>query len=359
MRKLPATRTVTIAAIAGLAALSFATRSFAQLPLSKYTFNGVRGTHSGVLVGGDPFGGDETKPVTIDAVLIPLIIQIITANGSVTTFDATKPNQCDGEVSAENRFLQSPLVVPSDLTFNDVSVGTAQYIDGFMRAEFWNAPNHSRSGYTNNIKWKTAKALVFPIFGVVNDTGCDQTGVVLKSDFDELLKLFVPFYQAGNVISPATFALFLTNNVSTASTLLPSPSGFGGGAHFATGSPKQTWAWARYTHTSKAPTDVSAASHEIGEWMNDPFLNNSTPPWGEEGEVENCSIKFEVGDPLNKLNIPAITLSRYPYHVQELAFFSWFFDAEGATSFGAGGKFSGNGKFTGPSKPCLPGGSFN
>ena len=95
--------------------------------------------------------------------------------------------------------------------------------------------------------------------------------------------------------------------------------------------------------------------------MNDPLGSNLTPPWGAEGEIKspNCSSKFEVGDPLNgKAVLLKNAFGTYTYHVQELAFFSWFYDAKGAASVGAGGKFSSNGTFTGPSKNCPPGGTY-
>jgi hypothetical protein len=44
--------------------------------MSHYIIGGIRGTYSGVLVGGNPFGGDGTKPVATGAVLIPLIIPV-------------------------------------------------------------------------------------------------------------------------------------------------------------------------------------------------------------------------------------------------------------------------------------------
>jgi hypothetical protein len=152
--------------------------------------------------------------------------------------------------------------------------------------------------------------------------------------------------QAAGVISPTKFAFFL----------MKSGGPNGGGVHNATGSPVQTWAAAPYT----VKNDVELASHEIGEWMNDPLGNNDTPAWGYIGEVKNgCGSNFEVGDPLNFTTVLLKSvLSSYTYHVQELAFFSWFYDAEFATSVGAGGKFSSNGTFTLPSKPCPPGGSY-
>ena len=76
--------------------------------------------HTGLIAGSDPFGVNPGGTVTIDAVLIPLIITIVTPDGSTTTFDPTQPNNCDGGISAETRFRQSPLVVESNLSFNGV-----------------------------------------------------------------------------------------------------------------------------------------------------------------------------------------------------------------------------------------------
>jgi hypothetical protein len=347
-----------------LAALSVVIPTFAQsVPMADYTITTTRGTYSGKLVGGNPFVANP-RPVTIDAVFVPLIIQIIKPDGSIVTFDPLTPDSSCGETySPENRFRHSPLVVPSDLTFNGVDVGNVQYIDGFMRAEFWNvpAPGHpNRTSYFNPLKWSFASPFLLPaipptqgVVNVVKGTNC-ETGVVAKNYFNSLLKTFaLPLLQNVDVISPTKFVLFLTNNVSAASNFSPTAqSGFVRGEHFATGSPVQTWAWAQYKFTPGADADIDAASHEIGEWMNDPLLNNQTPSWGHIGQVANCSTKLEVGDPLNKLTVP-ITLDKYTYHPQELAFFSWFFNPDNFFSYGAGGKFSSHGRFTTPSDPCV------
>jgi hypothetical protein len=259
-------------------------------------------------------------------------------------------------------------VVASNLTFNGVSVGKAQYIDGFMRAEFWNKTGGSPS-YSNPISWTFHSAVVatlLPIpatLAIVQNQGtCSERGVVLQSEFSSFMKgLIIPILQSSGVISPTKFAFFLTKNVITAkvinyTTTPPTTSGIYYGQHYATGSPVQTWARAAYPLGG----DVKTASHEIGEWMNDPLVNNPTPPWGYYGSFPTgCSSILEVGDPLNAKSVkPAITLNGYPYHPQEMAFFSWFFDAKSAVSFGAGGKFSSNGTLTGPSKICPPGGTY-
>ena len=82
-------------------------------------------------------------------------------------------------------------------------------------------------------------------------------------------------------------------------------------------------------------------------------------PWGGIGEQSGgCGTKWENGDPLNSTFMPTLTLRGVDYHVQELAFFNWFFGANGVVSAGAGKKFSGAGTFTGPAKACPPGGTY-
>ena len=89
--------------------------------------------------------------------------------------------------------------------------------------------------------------------------------------------------------------------------------------------------------------DTSIAAHEVGEWMDDPFGNNPTPLWGHVGQVGGCQGNLEVGDPLTGTNIPVVTgANGFKYHLQELAFFSWFY---GAPSIAVNGWFSDNNTF--------------
>jgi hypothetical protein len=98
-------------------------------------------------------------------------------------------------------------------------------------------------------------------------------------------------------------------------------------------------------------SDTAILSHEVDEWVNDPMVSNPTPPWGHTGQVGGCQANLEVGDPLTGTTIPAVTMPNgFTYHLQELAFFSWFF---GAPSIGINGWFSDNGKFlTDAGPPC-------
>lgn len=100
--------------------------------------------------------------------------------------------------------------------------------------------------------------------------------------------------------------------------------------------------------------DTVVLSHEVAEWMDDPLVNNATPSWGNIGQVSGCQGNLEVGDPLTPTNFPSVFLNGYTYHLQELAFYSWFY---GGASTGAGGKYSNNGTFNGDARLCPPGGT--
>ena len=89
--------------------------------------------------------------------------------------------------------------------------------------------------------------------------------------------------------------------------------------------------------------DTSILAHEVAEWMDDPIGTNPTKPWGNIGQVSGCQGNLEVGDPLTGTGITD-TLNGKKYHLQELAFFSWFYHS--SPSLGVNGWFSSNGTFT-------------
>jgi hypothetical protein len=91
----------------------------------------------------------------------------------------------------------------------------------------------------------------------------------------------------------------------------------------------------------------------VGEWANDPFGHNLTPAWGHTGQVAACQANLEVGDPLSGTLAPIFNRKNgFTYHMQELAFFSWFY---GAPSLGVSNWFSNNGTFLKDAGPvCTP-----
>ena len=114
----------------------------------------------------------------------------------------------------------------------------------------------------------------------------------------------------------------------------------------------QTFGVAMYDKSGdfRGSADTSVLSHEVAEWMDDPTGTNPTKPWGHVGQVSGCQDNLEVGDPLSGTGITD-TLNGKKYHLQELAFFSWFYHS--SPSLGVNGWFSTNGTFKTAAKPCV------
>jgi hypothetical protein len=294
--------------------------------------------------------------------VIPIAMTIGTA-----VFNPMAPNACDGGVSAFTRFMNSPIVQNSpSLAFNGQNVGVnLQYVNGFRRAEFWSLVG-GNPAYSNNLSFTNGPPLALPSsfigsHGTVFATGCKQLGIVSHTWLDHpLTQVAMPILRNEGFISTNQFVVFLLSNV-VQSTSDP-PSIFTCcilGYHGAVGSPLQTYSPMDWDTTAIFPgiVDGSIAAHETAEWMDDPLGINPTPAWGNAGQVIGCQANLEVGDALTGKNMPTITMNGFSYHMQELAFFSWFFNSAATPSLGAGGKFSGNGTFGGSAKTCPPAGT--
>ncbi len=332
------------------------------IPMSNFNITATKNgsNYSGVLVGTSPF--DSTLSGSNTTVLvIPLSITI----GS-TTFNPSAPESCDGGATPLVRFALSPLVqnVPN-LTIAGQNVGTAQYTDGFRKAEFWSLVG-GNAAYSNPLSFYfggtiSLSAAAVGIHGTIFGNGCQKMGIVSNTWLDGYLRLgLMPWLQSHGYLSPSMFVIFLVHNVVQS---LSNPPNILTccilGYHGATGNPVQTYAVINWDSTNifVGASDAAIASHEIAEWMDDPLGTNPTPAWGNVGQVLGCQSNLENGDPLSGKTVPAITMNGFSYHPQELAFFSWFFNSVATPSLGAGGKFSSNGTFAGPAKPCPPGGT--
>jgi hypothetical protein len=116
-------------------------------------------------------------------------------------------------------------------------------------------------------------------------------------------------------INPTNVVIFLTDNV-----YLTSGGCCIGGYHSANGN-GQTYMTATYAYSPGAfvfSNDISAFSHEIGEWYDDPLTTSRSP----------CGI-LEVGDPLegkaNYGDFP-VTFAGVTWHPQALAMMEYFGD---------------------------------
>jgi hypothetical protein len=341
----------------------------AKLPMFTYNVRSSRdgNDYSGVMVGHDPFrAGSGTA--TIPTEIVPLIIvtntigtaintkgKISTVRG-MATFDPTVADAC---LAAPNNIpvtlvQQSPIMMPADFNFGGKDVGTTQYVDAFQRANFWEVID--RSEYHVNLKpirrlapilvnipAAHGLALSTSIFG-----NCAPLGLVDINYFDTLITRTIIPALAAQGVDPGTFPIFLLHNVGLSIGI---PTNINNccalGYHGAVGtSDVQTYAPADFDTTGLflGANDTDVLSHEVAEWMNDPLGNNPTPAWGHTGQVSGCQNNLEVGDPLSGTEAPRIAMPNgFTYHLQELAFFSWFY---GAPSIGIHGWFSNNDTFT-------------
>lgn len=102
-------------------------------------------------------------------------------------------------------------------------------------------------------------------------------------------------------------------------------------------------------------------SHEISEWLNDPFVGaffvggiNLIPPAILPGTGGACIPNFETGDPLEA---PPVVFTQVTsgatYHLQDEAFLTWYMHT--TPSYSVNGFYSYLGTFTTPSTLCGPG----
>jgi hypothetical protein len=321
-------------------------------------------SYSGYVIGANPFLRDE-RTITVPVILVPFVVQFTnTTTGFTTTFDpSSAPDAgCTAGQTAMSLVENSPIFHNYPWTLNGVDVGVTQYLDAFQRSNFWEAIQEDRSSYHTLLTYTIAEPLNLQLryasptpaaeirTGVTSTctnpavsgstNGADYQGIV---DFKVLEDAMIN-YIASHQITPSQFPIFILYNVMYSQEGLF----YLGGYHFSEApypqvltSPGQTYAMANFRTNGSGPFDVSILSHEIAEWLNDPGGFNLVPPWGNIGEVTGCKRYLEVGDPLTRTDLPPVTgTNGFSYHLQELAYFSWFFRT---ASIGPGGKFSDNG----------------
>jgi hypothetical protein len=373
----PAPRQSDIAAMKNL----MATKPSETLPLWTFSVQSSRdnNNYTGVMVGRNPaINGRGHGSASVPTFVVPLIIitheigttfdpntgNITTVPGD-TTFDPTvADNACLASPNDVPLTLvqQSPILQSASFNFGGTNVGTTQYIDAFQRANFWAVDNHN----TYHVLLGPVQTLAPVVIDVPAANGlalattslgpppfCAPLGIVDINWFDAYIDQVVLPELAAQGVNPSNLPIFLVHNLVWG---FPPSNIFDCcilGYHGINGLPIQTYSPLDFDSTGLfgSITDTSIMAHEIGEWMNDPFGNNPTPPWGHIGQVSGCQNNLEVGDPLTGTNAPPVVMPNgFTYHLQELAFFSWFY---GAPSIGVNGWFSNNGTFlTDAGPPC-------
>lgn len=335
----------------------------------KATKNGK--SYSMTMVGQSPFS--STVTTNIPVAIVPVIINIAGTVFNPTLVDTTcmvAPNDVPLTV-----FRQSPLFGNAPFTMGGVNIGNTQYTDAFQRANFWKAISSNYHTRLSTITVKTAQTYKVPAgSGAVYSTasfgngGCgpkkNPLGKFAIIDINAFDSWVTGTALPKAAATPNELVILLLYDVvmSNGAPIINNCCILG--YHGATAGPPngQTYSPMEFDQSGifgSSVSDTSVAAHEIGEWMDDPYGSNATPAWGGIGQVSGCQANLEVGDPLSGSMVPAVKMSNnYVYHLQELAYFSWFYNAKTTPSISAGGKFSDAGKFIGPAKVCPPGGTY-
>jgi hypothetical protein len=204
--------------------------------------------------------------------------------------------------------------------------GTGQYGDIFLRTQFWSWIGAGRS------PWHVVMAppVVQPalVLDVPVEAGELRTvnGVpVALVDVDWLDAALVPTVRATR---PNVLAQVLTTNVIACAPYTPDLSGCGiAGFHSVVvdGNGSHTYTYQSYLNSavfgaSSGFTDIGPMSHELAEWLTDPYLSNRVPAWHSPLAPQyGCTDLLESGDPVvGKF----VRISGLTY--QDEVYLSWF-----------------------------------
>jgi hypothetical protein len=368
-----------LASLAGLAAspaageggVRSADPAFGQAPVSEdkrghrrppsptlATFTGVvsigRTRYKYILVGTNP-QLRRAQNVVVPVAVIPMSMQF--SDGTV--LDTSQPDACLGGLSAVTVTMQSPLF--QDFDYGE---GPRQFLEQIRRLEFWQftAPGKLNPGYSVRLSPTVlpTQTLALSPTSFTEEVTCLATGGSQRmghvdfGDFNNLLlsQVMPQFPQWG--VNASNFVLILLPNIDFHIPGAPYLVAYHGAFYPPQGG-VVTYAAAQLGLVSPGNlVNIGPLSHELAEWLDDPYGENDTPPWywgNTGGQVTGCGEGLEVGDPMIGTFLPAVQMPNgISYQAQETAFFSWFYQQ--VPSLGFNGWYSSGGTFKSPAAIC-------
>jgi hypothetical protein len=362
--------------------------------------NGV--TYPITMAGTDPRQGGST---TVHTVLIPLKMNFVAAGQDPSSlvnqgYAGFQPQFVNHTFDGTNKLSQTEAspVFNGKVTYpTDLGGDTGQLGDVYMRAQF----NKIASSYHVKLDYTVAPTQTLDVpatKGIAYErpvsqwrrtqqpplqTTADYTGLADINWFSTQLQSLMGSLQ----ISATTVPIFLTDNVLL---YFPNtsigyqnccvlgyhgaamPVGRGTGTINGQGKQQvQTFMYTAYvtpgtysgflsdyTGTRAAPrptrglSDIHALSHEVSEWLDDPYTNNAVQPWQVASAPQyGCTRVLEVGDPvvgvwfgLNGNNLDARNSGLW--HPEDEVFAQWF--GRGGVEPVLGSSWDGRFTFMGP-----------
>ncbi len=267
------------------------------------------GLTSFTMVGTDPSVTNQTTTVT--AYLIPIRLVLNPNPGGIFDPRHVLPN---GRTVTQNVVVSPIFNSGIDFVQGGTDLGNTQYIDAYQRGNFWAyvSTNTNYHVLLSLVVLPDQTILVPPASGRIAMEFGVRAALVDINFFDSKLQQII---SGNSQITPNSFPIALTYETY----LTSGGSCCIGGYHSAFGNASAPQTYAHFTYIDKVGAfsqDVSALSHETGEWMDDPFVNNS-----------GCGGLLENGDPLegaaNFGGFP-YTLNGFTYNLQDLVFLQYF-----------------------------------
>jgi hypothetical protein len=279
--------------------------SFTDLTKVKRTFT---------MAGTDPSKTNVTTTFTVWVIPVKFVFD---KNHGNHTFD---PNHklSNGRTVVQNT-VKSPLFQSGiDFKQGPTDLGNTQYIDAFQRGTWW-----GKNVKMNNKYHVLMNAVVKP----EQTINCNQTGLCAVGNefgvtvgladinlYDSAVQSFMTKLGATPDILP--FFIFYDTYLTSGGCCI-------GGYHGNNGGPPSSQTYANAAYVDKVGAfsqDVSAMSHELGEWMDNPFFGNNNVGCQDNSQLE-------VGDPLEgRSNYGAFPykLNGFTYNLQSLVFIGYF-----------------------------------
>ena len=298
----------------------------APLPTWNGSFVYRNHTYRYNMVGTAPSTGTST---TVPVFIVPVKLTYVV--GTTTQTFSPFRKLSNGQTAIQNTIASPIFQMGVDFTSGGTDLGNTQYIDAFQRGNFWGTVS-SHPGYhlllgapvvmpTLSLTVPAADGTVGTEFGV-------HVGLADINWFDAQLNTYMAAHPR---IVPNSLPIFVTFNA-----YLTQGGCCIGGYHSATGAQS----YAHFTYINKVGAfsqNVSALSHEVGEWADDPLVVNTN------GNQVACGI-LETGDPeegfANFGDFP-YTLGGFTYDLQDLVFLPYF-GAPTSTSVNNSLTFHGN-----------------
>jgi hypothetical protein len=296
-------------------------RGATALPTWTGSFRSAGTTYGYTMVGSNPSAGSTTTKVRVR--ILPLRL---TFDGGIT-LDGT---------DVVHEIEHSPI-------FKDAQYrsGHTQYGDAMQRASFWDDVQTKSPRYhvllSNPDVLPTMSLQVPKGSGSAVETPNGPAGTVTTRYVFSLAPRLADFYD------PSALLIIVAKDVTGDSFL---------GFHFAFTPPGRsipmTLIWTGYftpnVLVGPPESDAYVLSHEVAEWINDPYLTNRVPPWRDPAGGACFNNLLEVGDPVEFLPNPSFTVrtNGRTYHVTDVAGISWFAHDVPSRELGGAYSYAGN-----------------